>query len=122
MSTLTYPGIAIAGVGHHLPDHAEDNETLCLGLEVTPEWIVEKTGIQRRYIAHRDESASDYAVKAAEHALEMAGIGADEVDLIIACTFSGDYIFPPLSAKVQMELKAASAQIFDVQANCTGFV
>lgn len=117
-----YPGITIAGVGHHLPDHAEDNETLCRGLEVTPEWIVEKTGIQRRYIAGADESASDYAVKAAQRALEMAGIGADEVDLIIACTFSGDYIFPPLSAKVQMELKAASAQIFDVQANCTGFV
>jgi 3-oxoacyl-[acyl-carrier-protein] synthase-3 len=105
-----------------LPDHAEDNETLCRGLEVTPEWIVEKTGIQRRYIAGADESASDYAVKAAQRALEMAEIGADEVDLIIGCTFSGDYIFPPLSAKVQMELKAASAQIFDVQANCTGFV
>ena len=118
----TYPGITIVGVGHHLPDHAEDNETLCRGLEVTPEWIVEKTGIQRRYIAGADESASDYAVKAAQRALEMAGIGADEVDLIIGCTFSGDYIFPPLSAKVQMKLKAASAQIFDVQANCTGFV
>ena len=117
-----YPGITIVGVGHHLPDYAEDNETLCRGLEVTPEWIVEKTGIQRRYIAGADESASDYAVKAAQRALEMACIGADEVDLIIGCTFSGDYIFPPLSAKVQMELKAASAQIFDVQANCTGFV
>jgi len=117
-----YPGITIVGVGHHLPDYAEDNETLCRGLEVTPEWIVEKTGIQRRYIAGADESASDYAVKAAQRALEMAEIGADEVDLIIGCTFSGDYIFPPLSAKVQMELKAASAQIFDVQANCTGFV
>jgi 3-oxoacyl-[acyl-carrier-protein] synthase-3 len=118
----TYQGVTIVGVGHHLPDHAEDNETLCRGLEVTPEWIVEKTGIQRRYIAGADESASDYAVKAAQRALEMAEIGADEVDLIIGCTFSGDYIFPPLSAKVQMELKAASAQIFDVQANCTGFV
>ena len=122
MNISTYPGITIAGVGHHLPDHAEDNKTLCRGLEVTPEWIVEKTGIQRRYIAGADESASDYAVKAAQRALEMAGLGADKVDLIIACTFSGDYIFPPLSAKVQMELEAASAQIFDVQANCTGFV
>jgi len=118
----THPGITIAGVGHHLPEHTEDNETLCRGLQVTPEWIVEKTGIQRRHIAAADENASDYAVKAAQHALEMAGIGADEVDLIIACTFSGDYIFPPLSARVQKELKATSAQIFDVQANCTGFV
>lgn len=122
MSTSTFPGITISGVGHHLPKHAEDNETLCRNLDVTPEWIVEKTGIEQRFIAGPDESASQYAVLAARRAIEMAGIGIDEVDLIIACTFSGDYIYPPLSAKVQMELKAANAQIFDLQANCTGFV
>ena len=116
------PGITIAGVGHHLPANFEDNETLCRSLDVTPEWIVEKTGIQRRYIAAPEDSASDFAVNAARRALEMAGIRADEVDLIIVCTFSGDYIFPPLSAKVQMELRAPHAQIFDLQANCTGFV
>lgn len=116
------PGITIAGVGHHLPANFEDNETLCRSLDVSPEWIVEKTGIQRRYIAAAEDSASGYAVNAARRALDMAGIRADEVDLIIACTFSADYIFPPLSAKVQMELKASHAQIFDLQANCTGFV
>jgi 3-oxoacyl-[acyl-carrier-protein] synthase-3 len=52
----------------------------------------------------------------------MADIPADEVDLIVVCTFSGDYIFPPVSAKVQSMLKASHAQIFDVQANCAGFV
>lgn len=118
----SFSGITIAGVGHYLPAHFEDNETLCQSLDVTPEWIVEKTGIQRRYIAAPDETASGYAARAAQHALEMADISADEVDLIIACTFSADYIFPPLSAKVQMALKASHAQIFDLQANCTGFV
>ncbi len=122
MSNLPTPGITISGVGHYLPDNFEDNETLCQSLEVTPEWIVEKTGIQRRYIAAPQDSASEYAVKAAFRAIEMAGIQAIEVDLIIVCTFSGDYIFPPMSAKVQLELKAANAQIFDLQANCTGFV
>jgi 3-oxoacyl-[acyl-carrier-protein] synthase-3 len=115
-------GVAIAGVGHHLPDLIEDNETLCANLEVTPEWIIEKTGIKRRYLARPEDSASDYAAKAAQNALDMAGIPADEVDLIVVCTFSGDYIFPPVSAKVQMLLKAPHAQIFDVQANCAGFV
>lgn len=122
MNNLSIPGITISGVGHCLPAHFEDNETLCRSLDVNPEWIVEKTGIQRRYIAAPEDSASGYAVNAAQRALEMARLHASEVDLIIVCTFSGDYIFPPLSAKVQMELKAASAQIFDLQANCTGFV
>ena len=115
-------GICISGVGHHLPTAWEDNETLCRNLDVTPEWIVEKTGIQRRYIAAPDDSASSYALAAARRALAMSGVTADEIDLIIVCTFSGDYIFPPVSAKVQLELGAKDAQIFDLQANCTGFV
>jgi 3-oxoacyl-[acyl-carrier-protein] synthase-3 len=119
---LSVPGVTISGVGHCLPDYFEDNETLCLSLDVTPEWIIEKTGIQRRYIAGPEDTASGYAIKAACLALEMSGILNSEVDLIIVCTFSGDYIFPPLSAKVQSELKAHNAQIFDLQANCTGFV
>ncbi len=115
-------GVAIAGVGHHLPDLIEDNETLCANLDISPEWIIEKTGIKRRYLARPDDSASDFATKAAQNALDMAGIPADEVDLIVVCTFSGDYIFPPVSAKVQSLLEAPHAQIFDLQANCAGFV
>jgi 3-oxoacyl-[acyl-carrier-protein] synthase-3 len=115
-------GITISGVGHHLPDGVEDNETLCRGLDVTPEWIVEKTGIEQRHVAGPDDTASAFAVAAARRALAMAGVAAAEVDLVIACTFSGNYLFPPLSALVQRELQATDAQVFDVQANCTGFV
>ena len=115
-------GVAIAGVGHHLPDLIEDNETLCANLDVSPDWILEKTGIKRRYLARPKDTASDFAAKAAKSALDMASIPADEVDLIVVCTFSGDYIFPPVSAKVQALLKATHAQIFDLQANCAGFV
>lgn len=122
MSSSVTSGITIAGVGHHLPEAVESNQVLCRNLEVTPEWIVEKTGIEQRLLAAPDETASSYALKAAQRALDMAGIAADEIDLIIACTFSGDYLFPPLSAKLQKELRARHAQIFDLQANCTGFV
>ncbi|MCZ2836538.1 3-oxoacyl-ACP synthase III family protein [Modestobacter sp. VKM Ac-2985] len=114
--------VTISGVGHHLPVRVEDNATLCQGLDVSPEWIVEKTGITQRHIAEPEESAADYAVEAGRRALAMAGVDADEVDLIIACTFSGDYVFPPLSARVQRDLRATNAHVFDVQANCTGFV
>jgi 3-oxoacyl-[acyl-carrier-protein] synthase III len=117
-----FSGITISGVGHHLPKYFEDNETLCKGLEIAPEWIVEKTGIKGRFIAAPEDTASNYASLSAQRALAMANIKPDEIDLIICCTFSGDYLFPPLSAKVQMELKATHAQIFDLQANCAGFV
>jgi len=116
------PSVSIIGVGHHLPAASEDNASLCEKLDVTPEWIVEKTGIQRRYIAAPDDTAWHYAVQAASRALAMAGIAPEELGLIVACTFSGDYQFPPLSAKVQQQLGARQAQIFDLQANCSGFV
>lgn len=115
-------GICISGVGHRLPENWEDNETLCQNLDVTPEWIIEKTGIQRRYLATPGEHASDYAVAAARQALAMANIPADQIDVIVVCTYSGDYVFPPLSAKVHLEIGAGECQIFDLQANCAGFV
>ena len=116
------PSVSIIGVGHHLPAAWEDNEALCARLDVSPEWIVEKTGIERRYIAAADDTAWEYAVASARRAISMAGIGPEDLGLIVACTFSGDYQFPPLSAKVQQQLGAKSAQIFDLQANCSGFV
>jgi len=122
LPAVRLPAVTISGVGHHLPEGVESNEVLCRNLDVSPEWIVEKTGIEQRYVAAPEDSAADYAVQAGLRALAMAGIEADEVDLIVACTFSGDYIYPPLSAKVQRELQATNAQVFDVQANCTGFV
>ncbi len=116
-------GIGIIGTGHKLPGRIESNEDLCKTLtHITPQWILEKTGIKRRYLAEDSDSASSLAVDAARQALEAAGVGPDQVGLIIACTFSGDYIFPPVSAKIQMELGAKNAQIFDLQANCAGFV
>jgi 3-oxoacyl-[acyl-carrier-protein] synthase-3 len=116
------PAVSIIGVGHHLPAQFEDNESLCRQLDITPAWIIEKTGIERRYIAAADDTAWGYSVAAATQALEMAGITPAQLGMIVCCTFSGDYQFPPLSAKVAQQLGAAHAQIFDLQANCSGFV
>lgn len=115
-------GVGILGVGHQLPARIETNEELCRGLDVSPEWIVEKTGIQRRHLAGPDDTASGLALQAARRALTMAGIDATQLDAIIGCTFSHDYIFPPLAAKLHQELGAKGAQVYDLQANCAGVV
>src|SRR5581483_9739304 len=107
-------GIAILGAGRRLAGIVEENAELCRGLGVTPEWIVEKTGIQRRYLAAPEDTASGFAVEAARQAMERAGVGPGDIDLIVACTFSGDYTFPPLSAKVHKELGVSGGQIFDL--------
>ena len=115
-------GVAIIGVGHRLGSLIEDNETLCRGLDITPEWIIEKTGIERRYLAAEDESASSLSLAAARQAMASAGVDASQIDLIVCCTFSADYRFPALASKVHADLGVRGGQMLDVQANCAGFV
>jgi 3-oxoacyl-[acyl-carrier-protein] synthase-3 len=116
-------GIGILACSHYLPERIQSNEELCeVMTDVTPEWILSKTGIKRRYLAGESESASSMATQAAMQALKAGNIAADEVDLIIVATFSPDYMFPPVSAKIQQNLGAKNAQIVDINTNCTGFV
>lgn len=115
-------GVAIVGVGHKMGSIVEDNETLCVNLDITPEWIVEKTGIERRYLASPDETASGLSLSAARDAMASTGIDASDIDMIVCCTFSADYRFPALAAKVHADLGVRGGQMMDVQANCAGFV
>lgn len=116
-------GVGILGTSHYLPERIQTNEELCTVMtDVTPEWILTKTGIQRRYIAGAQESASDMATAAARKILEQQQVNAADIDLIIVATFSPDYMFPPVSAKIQQNLGAKKAQIVDINTNCTGFV
>jgi len=117
-------GIGILGVGRSLGSRIHTNEELCATTlrGTSPEWIVEKTGIRRRFLVQGEESASSLSVAAARQALDGAGISAEKLGAIVACTFSGDYLFPPLSARLHRDLGAKRAQVYDVQANCAGFV
>jgi len=116
-------GIGIIGVNHYLPGNIQTNEELCQKLlDVTPEWIISKTGIKRRHIASKNDSASGLSIEAAKKVIESNKIPLDEIGLIVVATFSPDYMFPPVSAKIQKELNAKNAQIIDLNTNCTGFV
>jgi 3-oxoacyl-[acyl-carrier-protein] synthase III len=115
--------VGILGTSHYLPEYIQTNEELCSVMtDVTPEWILSKTGIKRRYIAEAHESASGMATKAAQKVLERFAVLPETIDLIIVATFSPDYMFPPVSAKILHNLGAKNAQIVDINTNCTGFV
>lgn len=116
-------GIGILGASHYLPEKIQTNEELCeVMTDVTPEWIMTKTGINRRYIATKDDSSSSMATAAAKKLLNKCNLSPDKIDLIVTATFSPDYMFPPVSAKILLNLGAKNAQIIDVNTNCTGFV
>jgi 3-oxoacyl-[acyl-carrier-protein] synthase III len=116
-------GIKIVGHSYRLGSYRESNEELCLNLDVDADWIVQKTGIKQRFLVDSDEGASDLAYEVAYKALNKCGITPSEVDLIICCTFSNDYSYPALAAKVHKSIGAKrECQTFDLQANCAGFV
>jgi 3-oxoacyl-[acyl-carrier-protein] synthase-3 len=121
------PYSRITGTGSVLPPRRLSNDDMVAllaerGLETSDAWIVERTGIRARHFAAEGVNASDLAVQAARHALEAAGVRADEIDLIIVATSTPDMVFPSTACIVQRKLGNHGAAAFDVQAVCSGFV
>ncbi len=112
----------IAGTGAYLPERIMTNADLEKIVETTDQWITERTGIRERRIAAEDEFTSDMGAKAAQQALAMAGVSADEVDLVIVATFTPDTIFPSTACRIQHAIGAKKAGAFDLQAACSGFL
>lgn len=121
------PFAKIIGTGAYLPPEVVTNDQLAAqlaqkGIETSDQWIVERTGIRQRHIAPPDMRCSQLATKAARQALDNAGLGAEDIDLIIVATSTPDMIFPSTACLVQNNLQAARAAAFDVQAVCSGFI
>ena len=112
----------IAGTGGYLPAKVLTNHDLEKIVDTSDDWIRERTGIKRRHIAAEGEATSDLALAAASQALDMAGVDADEINLIIIATTTPDKVFPATACIVQRRLGIRGCGAFDVQAACSGFV
>ena len=115
-------GIKILGTGSYAPERILTNADLEKMVDTSDEWIRTRTGIEERHIAGDDEAASDMAVQAANNALEMAGVTADDIDVMIVATVSGDKPFPSTACIIQQKIQANKAVCFDMQAACSGFI
>lgn len=111
----------ITGTGSALPERVVSNQELEKLMDTTDEWIRSRTGIEKRHIAV-EETTTTMAVEAAQKAMENAGVSADEIDLIIVGTVSGDMCFPSTACQVQSAIGACNAVAYDVNAACAGFL
>ena len=112
----------LIGTGSCLPGNPVTNNDLAArGIDTNDEWIVTRTGIRSRYLAEPGTKSSELGLIAAQKALEMAGVAADELDLIIVATSTPDFIFPSTACLIQGKLGNKGAAAFDVQAVCAGF-
>jgi len=113
---------SITGVGSYVPERILTNAELEKMVATSDEWITSRTGIKERRIAAADEFTSDLATQAAKRAMQMAGVTAEQIDLIIVATLTPDMQFPSTACLVQRKLGALRAAAFDIEAACSGFI
>lgn len=114
--------VGILGTGSYAPDHVVTNFDLEKIVDTSDQWIRERTGIEERRIAPDHMTTSFMAAEAAKRALDMAGLTAEDINLIILATFTGDMAIPSTACRVQEALGATNAAAYDLGAACSGFV
>ena len=112
----------IIGTGSYLPERTLTNVELEGIVETSDEWITSRTGIRSRRIAGTEEKTSWMATEAAKNAMAMAGVTAQELDMIIVGTITAEMVMPSCACLVQKKIGAEKAFAFDVSAACSGFV
>ncbi len=116
------PNSMILGTGKAVPERILTNHDLEKMVDTSDEWIRTRTGIERRHIADDHIKNSDLASQAARAALEDAGISAEEIDVILLATVTGDATFPATACYVQEKIGAVNAAAMDLSAACSGFL
>jgi len=112
----------VRGFGTALPKRVLTNAELESMVDTSDEWIVQRTGIQQRYIAGEGETTASLGEGAARAALDKAGLTAADIDLIIVATSTPDNTFPATAVNIQNRLGMHHGFAFDLQAVCSGFV
>ena len=115
----------IKAIAYYLPEKIVTNQQL---VEEFPEWTVEKiadkVGVNQRHVALEDETATDMAVKAAEKLFaNHPEINREEVDFVLLCTQSPDYLLPTSACLVQARLGLRTdIGALDFNLGCSGYV
>lgn len=112
----------VLGTGSSLPARVVTNAELTERVDTSDEWIVQRTGIRQRHLASPEETTSVLGTRAAQAALDDAGLSADDIDLVICATSTPDHTFPSTATQIQAALGIRQGAAFDLQAVCAGFV
>ncbi len=113
----------ILGVGHYVPERIVTNRELSEMMNTNNEWIVERTGIEsRHWFTPGVDTVTNMSKKAAEMAMERAGVKASEIDFIVFATSTPDYFIPGNGVLLQREFGMGTIAALDVRNACSGFI
>jgi 3-oxoacyl-[acyl-carrier-protein] synthase III len=112
----------VLGSGSEIAPTRVTNEQMARILDTTDEWIRERSGVEARHFATPDIATSDLGVAAARKALQAAGVGTDEVDMVVFATMTPDHYFPGCGTLLQHKLGLRPVPCFDIRQQCSGFL
>jgi 3-oxoacyl-[acyl-carrier-protein] synthase III len=113
----------IAGLGHHVPENEITNEYLSTVMDTNNEWIIERTGIEkRRWIDPGKDTVANMSAKATRMALERAKLSEKDIDFIVFATITPDYFFPGSGVLLGRELGLEGVPALDIRNACSGFI
>jgi len=116
------PLVEFAGTGHFLPDRVVTNEDMSRIVDTSDEWIRTRTGIRERRLADDATTAAEMGAAAGRSAMQKAGIGPDDVGVLIVSTATPDRWLPSTACDIQSLLECSRAMAFDVSAACSGWL
>ncbi len=122
MSSTGASGVTIIGAGSYVPGEPVTNEALSRVMDTSDEWIRARTGIAQRHYAPEGTGCSDLAVEAARRALANANVRADEVDYIVFCTMTPDYVFPGSGGLLGAKLGIPGVPALDIRQQCAAMI
>lgn len=112
----------IAGTGSYLPEKIMTNSDLERIVDTSDEWIRTRTGITQRHVVVDGQTTTDLAEQAARRAMEDAGVGPGDIDLICVGTTTPDLVFPNVGTLLQARLGIYGCPAFSLEAACAGFL
>ncbi len=112
----------IVGSGSEIAPTRVTNAQMARIMDTSDEWIRERSGVEQRYFATPEIATSDLGVAAARKALERAGVGGDEIDMVVFATMTPDHYFPGCGTLLQAKLGLPPVACFDIRQQCSGFL
>lgn len=123
--TLTLPEgrqyARIMGMGAYRPERVVTNEEICEHIDSTDEWIRQRSGIATRHFARPEETVIDIAEPAAVEAMAMAGVGPEQIDVVLLATVTHPYQTPAAAPMLADRLGIPAPAAFDLSAACAGY-
>jgi 3-oxoacyl-[acyl-carrier-protein] synthase-3 len=113
----------IVSTGIYTPKRAVPNKELESMMDTSDEWIQQRSGIEQRYWISEGETTISMATEASKQALDKAGLGPDDIDMIIFTSLMTDYVFPGTGVLLQQSLGCKNTTpALDTRNQCTGFI